>query len=64
MSLIAYEYLYVNAIKSAALPLPSQTTTGTGGLSWTFTRTLCMVLVPPSITKQTNGIVWWFNKVT
>lgn len=61
---LIWTYLWVKDNKSAALPLPSQITTGTGGLSCTFTSTVWMVFVPPSITRQTSGIVWWFCKVT
>ena len=45
-------YLCANAIRSAALPVPSQTTTGTGGVSVTYSRTARMVLVPPSMTSN------------
>ena len=38
-------------MRSAALPVPSQTTTGTGGVSVTYSRTARIVLVPPSITR-------------
>ena len=44
-------YLCANAMRSAALPVPSQTTTGTGGVSVTYSRTARIVLVPPSITR-------------
>lgn len=50
-------YLCVKAIKSAALPEPSHTTTGTGGVSETYSNTALMVWVPPSITKQTTGVL-------
>ena len=38
-------------MRSAALPVPSQTTTGTGGVSVTYSSTARMVLVPPSMTR-------------
>lgn len=50
-------YLCTNAIKSAARPEPSQITTGTGGVSVTYSKTALIVLVPPSITKQTTGVL-------
>lgn len=56
-------YLCVNAIRSAALPEPSQTTTGTGGLSVTYSRTALIVFVPPSITRQTTGILLWVSEI-
>jgi hypothetical protein len=49
----------MKAIKSAALPEPSQTTIGTGGSSVTYSRTALIVFVPPSITKQTMGMGLW-----
>lgn len=51
-----YTHLHIKAMRSAALPEPSQTTTGTGGSSVTYSSTALMVLVPPSITRQTMGI--------
>lgn len=48
--------LCIKAMRSAARPEPSQTTTGTGGSSVTYSNTALIVLVPPSITKQTRGI--------
>lgn len=42
---------------SAARPVPSQTTTGTGGSSVTYSRTDLTVLVPPSITNATTGML-------
>lgn len=50
-------YLCMNASRSAARPEPSQTTTGTGGVSVTYSNTALMVLVPPSITKHTTGVL-------
>lgn len=47
----------MNAMISAALPEPSQTTTGTGGSSVTYSKTDRIVFVPPSITKATTGIL-------
>lgn len=44
-------------MRSAARPDPSQTTTGTGGSSVTYSKTARMVLVPPSITKHTTGVL-------
>lgn len=50
-------YLCTKAIKSAALPEPSHTTTGTGGTSVTYSNTALIVFVPPSITRQTTGVL-------
>lgn len=47
----------MKAIRSAALPEPSHTTTGTGGVSVTYSNTAFIVWVPPSITKQTTGVL-------
>lgn len=47
----------MKAIKSAALPEPSHTTTGTGGVSVTYSNTALIVWVPPSITRQTTGVL-------
>lgn len=44
-------------MRSAARPEPSQTTTGTGGVSVTYSKTALIVFVPPSITKQTTGVL-------
>lgn len=52
-------YLCINARRSAARPEPSHTTTGTGGVSVTYSNTDLIVLVPPSITKQTTGVLQW-----
>lgn len=52
-----FTYLCINAIKSAARPDPSHTTTGTGGVSVTYSSTALMVFVPPSITKHTTGVL-------
>lgn len=49
-------YLCMKAMRSAARPDPSQTTTGTGGSSVTYSNTALIVFVPPSITTQTIGI--------
>lgn len=49
-------YLCTKAIKSAARPEPSHTTTGTGGVSVTYSNTDLIVFMPPSITKQTTGV--------
>ena len=49
----------MKAIKSAARPDPSHTTMGTGGSSVTYSKTALIVLVPPSITKQTIGMGLW-----
>lgn len=49
-------HLHINEMRSAALPEPSQTTTGTGGSSVTYSKTALIVLVPPSMTRQTIGI--------
>ena len=48
--------LYANAIKSAARPDPSHTTTGTGGESVTYSSTERIVCIPPSITTHTKGM--------
>ena len=45
----------MNANKSAALPLPSHTTTGTGGVSVTYSNTDLIVLTPPSNTTHITG---------
>lgn len=42
---------------SAARPEPSHTTTGTGGVSVTYSSTARIVFIPPSITKQTTGVL-------
>lgn len=47
----------MKAIRSAARPEPSQTTTGTGGSSVTYSKTERIVFVPPSITNATIGIL-------
>ena len=52
-------HLCTNAIKSAARPEPSHTTTGTGGVSVTYSNTARIVFVPPSITKHTTGVLEW-----
>lgn len=54
-----YTNLWTKAIKSAARPDPSHTTTGTGGVSVTYSKTALIVFVPPSITKQTTGVLEW-----
>ena len=43
-------------MRSAARPVPSQTTTGTGGVAVTYSNIARIVFVPPSITRQTNGV--------
>lgn len=43
---------------SAARPLPSATTTGTAGFLVTDSRTVRMVLGPPSSTSSTTGTPW------
>lgn len=50
-------YLWTKAMRSAARPEPSQTTTGTGGTSVTYSKTARIVLIPPSITKHTTGVL-------
>lgn len=50
-------YLCIKAIRSAARPEPSQTTTGTGGSSVTYSKTARIVFVPPSITNATTGML-------
>lgn len=47
----------MKAIRSAARPEPSQTTTGTGGSSVTYSNTARIVFVPPSITNATTGML-------
>lgn len=47
----------MKAMRSAARPDPSQTTTGTGGSSVTYSKTDLIVFVPPSITSATTGIL-------
>lgn len=37
---------------------------GTGGESVTYSRTARIVFVPPSITKQTTGVLEWVTKKT
>lgn len=44
-------------MRSATRPEPSQTTTGTGGSSVTYSKTERIVFVPPSITNATMGIL-------
>lgn len=44
-------------MRSAARPEPSQTTTGTGGVSVTYSKTARIVFVPPSMTKHTTGVL-------
>lgn len=50
-------YLWTNAMRSAARPEPSQTTTGTGGVSVTYSKTARIVFVPPSMTRHTTGVL-------
>lgn len=47
----------MKAIRSAARPDPSKTTTGTGGSSVTYSSTERIVCVPPSIINATTGIL-------
>lgn len=54
---LAFYYLCIKAIRSAARPEPSQTTTGTGGSSVTYSKTARIVFVPPSITNATTGML-------
>lgn len=56
-------YLCTKAIKSAALPDPSHTTTGTGGVSVTYSKTARIVFMPPSITRQTTGVLEWVTAI-
>lgn len=44
-------------MRSAARPDPSQTTTGTGGVSVTYSKTALIVFVPPSMTRHTTGVL-------
>lgn len=43
---------------SDARPLPSQTTTGTGGVSRRYSKTIEITLGPPSTMRATNGTPW------
>ena len=43
-------------MRSAARPVPSQTTSGTGGVAVTYSNIARILCVPPSITRQTNGV--------
>lgn len=43
---------------SEARPLPSQTTTGTGGSSLRYSSTIETTLGPPSTTRPTTGTPW------
>ena len=54
-----HTHLCTKAIRSAARPDPSHTTTGTGGVSVTYSRTARIVFMPPSITRQTTGVLEW-----
>lgn len=56
-------YLCTNAMRSAARPDPSQTTTGTGGVSVTYSKTARIVFVPPSMTKHTTGVLECVTKM-
>lgn len=48
-------YLCPKAKISEARPLPSQTTTGTGGVSLRYSSTMEMTLGPPSTMRATTG---------
>lgn len=52
------EYLCPNARMSDARPLPSQTTTGTGGVSRRYSKTIEITLGPPSTMSATTGTPW------
>lgn len=52
------QYLWAKDMMSDALPLPSQTTTGTGGSSFRLSRVMEMTLGPPSTIRHTNGTPW------
>lgn len=52
------EYLCPNARMSDARPLPSQTTTGTGGVSRRYSKTIEITLGPPSTMRATTGTPW------
>ena len=43
---------------SDARPLPSQTTTGTGGVSRRYSKTIEITLGPPSTISATTGTPW------
>jgi len=49
------EYLCPKARMSEARPLPSHTTTGTGGVSLRYSSTIEITLGPPSNIKATTG---------
>lgn len=49
------EYLCAKDRMSEARPLPSQTTTGTGGSSRRYSRTMETTFGPPSTTRPTTG---------
>ena len=49
------EYLCAKDRTSEARPLPSQTTTGTGGSSRRYSRTMEITFGPPSTTRPTTG---------
>lgn len=49
------EYLCPKARMSEARPLPSHTTTGTGGVSLRYSRTIEMTFGPPSTIRATTG---------
>lgn len=49
------EYLCPKARMSEARPLPSHTTTGTGGVSLRYSSTIEITLGPPSTIKATTG---------
>lgn len=52
------EYLCPKAKMSEALPLPSHTTTGTGGVSLRYSSTMEITLGPPSTIRATTGTPW------
>lgn len=52
------QYLCAKDKMSEARPLPSQTTTGTGGSSLRYSRTIDTTLGPPSTTRPTTGTPW------
>lgn len=52
------QYLWANERMSEARPLPSQTTTGTGGSSFKLSSVIEITFGPPSTIRQTTGTPW------
>lgn len=51
--------LCTKVMRSAALPDPSSTNTGTGGTLLTYSSTVDTIVGPPSTTTQTTGTPWF-----